>query len=86
MLFVHPSGQTPTLLSVFNCELMKLIIKTIRVKFLLAHWNIHLPEFDVSLFLVSVRTLTQEDHGDNQITMEDVTQLVSDVFAFNVFL
>lgn len=28
-------------------------------------------------FVPSVRTLTQEDHGDNQITLEDVTQLVS---------
>lgn len=33
-----------------------------------------------SLFLF-VRTLTQEDHGDNQITLEDVTQLVSEVFG-----
>lgn len=27
--------------------------------------------------LHSDRTLTQEDHGDNQITLEDATQLVS---------
>lgn len=26
----------------------------------------------------SDRTLTQEDHGDNQITLEDATQMVSD--------
>lgn len=31
----------------------------------------------VTSLLLSVRTLTQEDHGDNQITLEDVTQLVS---------
>lgn len=29
--------------------------------------------------LLYVRTLTQEDHGDNQISLEDVTQLVSEV-------
>lgn len=30
------------------------------------------------------RTLTQEDHGDNQITLEDVTQLVGVVICWSV--
>lgn len=32
--------------------------------------------YTTSCRLLFARTLTQEDHGDNQITLEDVTQLV----------
>lgn len=44
--------------------------------------NYVIPALNVFYFsgggLHSDRTLTQEDHGDNQITLEDATQLVSD--------
>lgn len=44
----------------------------------------------LDIFLISfillpfARTLTQEDHGDNQITLEDVTQLVSVIVYYSV--
>lgn len=42
-------------------------------------FNAQISGLDIVSFILplSVRTLTQEDHGDNQITLEDVTQLVS---------
>lgn len=43
------------------------------------YYTVHTSAPDLLLCFLSVRTLTQEDHGDSQITLEDVTQLVSKV-------